>query len=155
MKQLFLSLFVYLMLSGNESCVKSASDCINKTPASEQSAMVAYATSHSITYTVHSSGIFYQIISAGSGATPVSTSKVSVTYTGKLTNDTVFDTQNNPVQLNISDVIQGWQIGLPLIHKGGEIKLIIPSSLAYGCRGFSAVPGDSILVFDIILVDVQ
>ncbi len=156
MKQLILSLFVYLILSGNESCVKSASDCINKTVSSEQSAILAYASSHSIAVTqAGTSGMYYKIVSAGSGATPSSTSKVSVTYSGKLTNDTVFDTATTPIQLNMSDVIQGWKIGLPLIQKGGEIILIIPSALAYGCQGYGAVPGDSILVFDIILVDVQ
>jgi len=51
-------------------------------------------------------------------------------------------------------LIAGWQIGLPLIHKGGEIKLIVPSSLAYGC-GNGPLPANSILYFDIHLVDVQ
>ncbi len=155
MKQIIISLLVYIVLTGNESCVKSASDCVNKTVASEQSDILNYASSHGITGTLHSSGLYYQIITGGGGPVPVSSSKISVTYTGKLINDNVFDTQSSPVQLTLSDAIQGWQIGLPFIHKGGRIILIIPSSLAYGCRGFGAVPGDAILVFDITLVDVQ
>jgi len=52
-------------------------------------------------------------------------------------------------------VISGWQIGIPLIQKGGFIKLIIPSALGYGCRGTGPIPGDAIIYFDIQLLDVQ
>ena len=51
--------------------------------------------------------------------------------------------------------IEGWKIGIPLIKKGGKLKLIIPSALAYGCNDISGIPGNSILFFDIDLIDVQ
>jgi FKBP-type peptidyl-prolyl cis-trans isomerase FkpA len=67
-----------------------------------------------------------------------------------------FETQTAaPVSFALNGVIPGFQYGLPLIQKGGIIKLIIPSSLAYGCRGFGAVPGNSVLFFEIELTDVQ
>ena len=73
-----------------------------------------------------------------------------------LLDGTVFDSHpTTPISSLLSDMIQGFQIGLPLIQKGGTIKLIIPSSLAYGCNGIGAVPGNSILYFDVELTDVQ
>jgi FKBP-type peptidyl-prolyl cis-trans isomerase FkpA len=67
----------------------------------------------------------------------------------------VFDQQTNAIKpAGLGTLIAGWQIGLPLIQKGGEIKLIVPSSLAYGC-GNGPLPANSILYFDIHLVDVQ
>ncbi|MGB3162737.1 MAG: FKBP-type peptidyl-prolyl cis-trans isomerase [Chitinophagaceae bacterium] len=50
--------------------------------------------------------------------------------------------------------IPGFQIGLQLIQKGGVIKMIIPSSLAYGCSGQGTIAGNSILFFEVELVDV-
>jgi FKBP-type peptidyl-prolyl cis-trans isomerase FkpA len=68
----------------------------------------------------------------------------------------VFDQQADATKTGwvLGSLIAGWQIGLPLIQKGGEIKLIIPSSLGYGCDN-GALPPNSILYFDIHLVDVQ
>jgi FKBP-type peptidyl-prolyl cis-trans isomerase FkpA len=51
-------------------------------------------------------------------------------------------------------MIQGFQTGLKLIQKGGRIKLIVPSALAYGCKGYGSVPGNSILYFEVELIDV-
>jgi hypothetical protein len=70
--------------------------------------------------------------------------------------DACFDQQADSSKTGwiLGSLIPGWQIGLPLIHKGGEIKLIVPSSLAYGC-GNGPLPANSILYFDIHLVDVQ
>jgi FKBP-type peptidyl-prolyl cis-trans isomerase FkpA len=147
-------LFTLLFITG--SCIKDTS-CHDKTPQSEQAAILAYATANSINVTAHSSGLYYEIVNAGSGVTPNANSKVFVGYTGKLLNGTVFDSQTNPAATGfiLNGLIQGWQIGLQLIHKGGTIRLLVPSSLGYGCNGFGTVPGNSILYFDIYLADVQ
>jgi FKBP-type peptidyl-prolyl cis-trans isomerase len=53
-------------------------------------------------------------------------------------------------------VIDGWKIGLPLIKKGGRIKLIIPSALAYSCTGAgTSIPPNTPLYFDVTLNDVK
>jgi FKBP-type peptidyl-prolyl cis-trans isomerase len=137
-------------------CSKDNSGCTEKTVASEQGAMQAFAATNSITTTAHSSGIQYQIINPGSGAAPTINSRVKVKYTGKFMDGTVFDSQpTNAIELPLNGVIAGWQIGIPLIQKGGTIKLIIPSSLAYGCAGRSpTIPSYSILYFEVELVDV-
>jgi hypothetical protein len=65
-------------------------------------------------------------------------------------NGTTFDSSNN-VTLPLNALIEGFKIGLPLIGIGGRIKLIIPSSLAYGCQGGGSIPSNSPLYFDITL----
>ena len=120
MKKLIFVLPIILLVA--ISCGKtSTSGCTPATVASEQAAMVAYCTTDSINYTIHSSGILYQIINPGTGNTP-----------------------------SLSDSIK---IGLPLIKKGGHIKLVIPSSLAYGCSGYGTIPPNTPLFFDINLID--
>ena len=124
-------------------------------PEAEEPQIIAYATRDSIHANKHSSGIYYEIIDPGSGLTPTPNSNLSVTYTGKLLNGTKFDEQTNPVDFNLSNVIEGWQLGLPLIKKGGRIKLIIPSAYAYGCNGKGSIPPNSALFFDVNLIDVK
>jgi FKBP-type peptidyl-prolyl cis-trans isomerase FkpA len=51
-------------------------------------------------------------------------------------------------------LIEGWKIGLPLLKKGGHIKLYVPPSLGYGPSPNRNIPGNSVLIFDIRLVDV-
>jgi FKBP-type peptidyl-prolyl cis-trans isomerase len=143
-----------ILLNGAGSCIKDKG-CQDKTVQSEQATIEAYATTNSINAVAHSSGMYYEITNAGSGASPTPYSTVKVTYTGKLLDGTVFDSQIGAgVTFPLGQAIYGWQLGLPLIHKGGSIKLIIPSSLAYGCGGKSPIPGNAILYFDIQLVDV-
>jgi len=143
------------MLIITSGCLKDTS-CQFKTVASEDAEMQSYAVSNGMSVTQHSSGMYYQIINPGSGAVPNYNSILSVKYTGKLMNGTVFDSRTaTPVLLQLGGVITGWQLGLQLIQKGGIIKLIIPSSLAYGCQPNGPIPGNSILYFEIELVDVQ
>lgn len=157
MKKFTLFLSFVIALTGGIGCIKDTG-CQNKSVDSERAAMQSYATTNGITATAHSSGVYYQITNPGSGAVPNSNSRVFVTYTGKLLNGTQFDAGTTPVTGGgwlLSGLISGWQIGLPLIQKGGSIKLIIPSSLAYGCQGAGTIPANSILFFDITLNDVQ
>ncbi len=155
MKKILISLSVVMALFAGNGCIKD-SVCKDKTVQSEQAEIIGYAATQGISATAHSSGLYYQVTNPGSGPTPNSGSRVFIKYTGKLLNGTIFDSQTTaPVAYGLSGMIQGFQIGLPLIQKGGSIKLIVPSSLAYGCNGFGAVPGNSILYFEVELTDVQ
>jgi len=155
MRKMALIAFLFCMLFTGNSCIKNT-DCTPKTVQSEQGTIVNYAATNGISATAHNSGLYYQVINPGTGPRPTSASTVSVRYTGKLLDGTVFDSQTGtPVSFTLNGVIAGWQIGLPLIQKGGTIKLIIPSSLGYGCTGFGTVPANSILYFEIDLVDVM
>jgi FKBP-type peptidyl-prolyl cis-trans isomerase len=79
-----------------------------------------------------------------------------VAYKGQLTNGNVFDQQLKYVFSTLGSLIDGWRQGLPLIKKGGEIKLYIPPSLGYGSDNSNpSIPPNSILIFDVTLIDVQ
>jgi len=151
-----LTLTILLVIGG---CDKANQEgvCSPKTPQSEQAEILAYASANGINATAHSSGVYYQVINQGSGAVPTVGSRVYVKYTGKLLNGTVFDSQTNSSMTGwvLGNLIPGWQIGIPLIQKGGYIKLIIPSSLCYGCNGSGPIPANSVLYFEIELTDVQ
>ena len=139
-KTCFIVLISSLLFIGT-GCLKDNS-CQNKTVQSEQAAITAYAATNGITGTFHSSGVYYQITTPGSGPTPTTSSQVSIRYTGKLLNGTVFDSQTGtPVTFGLGGTIPGFQIALQLVQKGGTIKFIIPSSLAYGCAGTNGIPG--------------
>ena len=124
-------------------------------PKDEEATILAYATANGIVPMKHSSGLYYQIVDAGTGPAPTNTSKVSVTYTGKLLNGTQFDQKVSPVTFFVNEVIEGWKIGIPLINEGGKIKLIIPSALAYSCNSAGVIPPNAVLFFDISLLDVE
>jgi len=109
---------------------------------------------------VTESGLKYIITSKGRGVMPVNGATVKVHYTGKLTNDTVFDSsykRNQPFSfvLGKGRVIKGWDEGIALLHQGDKATLIIPSDLAYGERERPNIPANSTLIFDIELIDVK
>ena len=155
-------LLMGIMFSG---CLKSDKGCPYReqnltAPASEQAQVESYLSTNSITAVKHASGMYYQVITNGTGVAPQLCSTVSVGYTGKLTNDRVFDSQNL-ISFELGRVISGWQKGLPLIQKGGRIKLYIPPSLGYGGNdirdnlGNIVIPANSILIFDVEIFDVN
>ena len=83
---------------------------------------------------------------------------IRINYSATLVNIGQFgfdSATTTPISFNLGGVIMGWQIGLSLLQKGGVIRLIIPSSLAYGCRDNGSIKANSILYFDVELVDVQ
>jgi FKBP-type peptidyl-prolyl cis-trans isomerase FkpA len=130
-------------------------------PTAEQQAVKHYLDSLGITATLHPRGFYYKIDTSGSGATPGECSQITVAYSGSLTSGAVFDQQNSFVT-QLTNLIDGWQLGVPLIKKGGAIELFIPPSLGYGSQaqkdatsGNVVIPASSILIFDIQLLDVQ
>ncbi len=130
--------------------------CKNVPVADEDAALVAYNTAHAITATKHPKGLYYQIIDPGNSSKPVYNSTVYVKYVGKTLDDVVFDEQTSPgiAGFYLPQLIEGWQIGIPLIGKGGRILLTIPSALAYGCQGApDGTLQNAPLYFEIDLVD--
>jgi FKBP-type peptidyl-prolyl cis-trans isomerase FkpA len=161
MKTILITLLACITLTLT-SCVKdNTSGCQQslgnpQATTAEIATVQAYLTSQGITSAVqHSSGMFYTIIDAGTGATPGQCNNVSVRYTGKLTNGSIFDQALTPVTFPLSNLITGWRIGIPLIKVGGTVRLFIPPSLGYGNRAVGSIPANSVLVFDIDLVAVQ
>jgi FKBP-type peptidyl-prolyl cis-trans isomerase FkpA len=114
-----------------------------------------YITSNNIDATKSSSGLYYFISKEGSSKKPNSTSQVRVSYNGYLLNGTEFDKSDSTgVVFKLNQVIEGWTEGIPYFGEGGEGTLIIPSYLGYGSQTKSNIPKNSILIFDIVLLDV-
>lgn len=137
-------------------CLKNET-CSPKSVSSEAPAIQAYAQTNGIAAVPHTSGLYYEILDPGSGDAPDDNSTIYIRYTGKLLDGTVFDQKTNAAETGwiLGGLIEGWRIGLPLIQEGGHIRLIVPSAMAYGCMPYGGLPGNSILFFDIELVDVQ
>lgn len=101
-------------------------------------------------------GLFYIISDPGSGAQPGDSSYVTVTYKGYLVDGTVFDqTSGTTSSFFLTSVVAGWREGMKLIKKGGKIKLLIPSALGYGGNSVGVIPANSVLIFDVNLLNVQ
>ena len=104
-------------------------------------------------------GLIVQDEVIGTGAEAVVGSLVSVQYTGKLENGTVFDTSAGkaPIQFPLGQgyVIPGWELGITGMKVGGKRLLIIPPSLAYGDNANGPIPANSTLIFEVELVGVK
>jgi FKBP-type peptidyl-prolyl cis-trans isomerase len=113
------------------------------------------------TTTQTNSGLRYIDLDAGTGAAPSTGQRVSVTYTGILTDGTKFDSAPNPNQpfefeIGKGRVIAGWEEGISSMKVGGRRQLIIPPTLAYGATGIPGViPGNATLIFDVTVVDIK
>ncbi|MEP2670155.1 MAG: FKBP-type peptidyl-prolyl cis-trans isomerase [Cyclobacteriaceae bacterium] len=105
------------------------------------------------------SGLQYKVLTAGSGKMPNAASNVTVHYTGKLIDGTVFDSsveRGEPATFGVSQVISGWTEALQLMHEGDKWELYIPYELGYGERGAGAqIPPFSTLVFEVELISVN
>ena len=103
------------------------------------------------------SGLQYKVITEGTGATPGDSDIVKVDYTGTLLDGTKFDSsvdRGQPLEFPINAVIPGWTEMLKLMKVGEKVIAWIPSDLAYGPRGNRAIPGNSVLKFEMELLEV-
>lgn len=109
--------------------------------------------------TVTASGLQYEVIKAGEGATPKAEDQVTVHYKGTLLDGSEFDSsykRNQPATFHLNQVIPGWTEGLQLMKPGATYKLYIPSELGYGDRGMPPMIGPgSMLIFEVELVAVK
>ena len=167
MKKFFVIAMTALMMAGMASCGNTSSNenteevadygqqiKDNKTLGREF--MEQNAKNDSVVQT--QSGLQYMVLKEGTGAKPGAEDTVTVHYTGKLLDGTVFDSsveRGEPTSFPLNAVIPGWTEGLQLMSEGAKYRLFIPSELAYGSKG----AGDKILpnatlIFDVELIKV-
>ena len=159
------------------SCAKKSGTCFYSeskiiAPVAEIDSLRAILKDSGITAIQNTAGFFYTINQPGSGTSVMNLcSNVTVTYKGTFFNGKAFDatridstvTPPQPVAVTIplGQLIVGWQKGIPLIKKDGDITLYLPPSLAYGSvpvtdrYGNIIVPANSYLKFKIHLYDIQ
>lgn len=105
--------------------------------------------------TKDASGMYYIIYNEGTGGHPTTSSTVEVKYKGYLTDGKVFDQTpgSSTVSFPLTNLIEGWKIGIPMLQKGGNGLFLLPSALGYGSANQSEIPSNSVLIFEITLVD--
>jgi FKBP-type peptidyl-prolyl cis-trans isomerase len=140
--------------STDKGCSYTASGVV--VPASEMTGLQAYIVANHPAATLHAGGFYYEISNAGTGlVTAEICSNVRVTYAGYLTTGAKFDENTTGITFVLGELIAGWQRGIPLIKKGGSITLYLPPSLGYGTVATGPIPANSILIFNIQLLNVE
>ncbi|MCU0446517.1 MAG: FKBP-type peptidyl-prolyl cis-trans isomerase [Microscillaceae bacterium] len=160
-----------LLVSDPEKERKKAEEQAKKQKETDKKLIADYAQKKKIKPTITASGLNYVITQEGSGETPKPNDVVKVNYVGKLLDGKVFDTsyekeakaanvynksrEYKPLEfpLGTGSVIRGWDEGIALLKKGGKATLIIPSEIAYGQQNLGTIPANSVLVFEVELVD--
>lgn len=102
------------------------------------------------------SGLQYKVLKAGQGKSPTINQTVTVHYIGKLMDGSIFDSsyqRGKPIELGLSNVIEGWVEGLQLMNKGAKYQLFIPSEMAYGTNDSNGIEPNSLLIFTVELID--
>lgn len=127
-----------------------------KLPAYEDYVIQEYLQKNGMTgFSKTTTGIYYKISTPGTGSPITADSTVTAKYTGKLLNGTVFDKSEAGASFLLNGTIQGWRQAVPLIKEGGNMRIVVPSSLAYGMAGNANIPAFSPLDFDITVTEVK
>ncbi|MBK8701756.1 MAG: FKBP-type peptidyl-prolyl cis-trans isomerase [Saprospiraceae bacterium] len=141
MKRIFYFLMLFTALAFT-SCNKDYSGDIED-----------YLAENNLTAIKTEDGLYYIIDVPGNDKKPKVNSEVRVKYKGTLLDGTVFD-ENADFRTNLSKVIAGWRYGMVHFGEGGKGKLLIPPHLGYGDQETGDIPGNSVLIFDIELIEV-
>lgn len=108
---------------------------------------------------VTDSGLQYEVLKEGTGASPTATETVEVHYHGTLLDGTVFDSsveRGQTIEFPLNRVIPGWTEGVQLMKEGAKYRFYIPYDLAYGPRGSAPkIPPYAALIFDVELFKVK
>jgi peptidylprolyl isomerase/FKBP-type peptidyl-prolyl cis-trans isomerase FklB len=104
-------------------------------------------------------GLQYKIVRSGppEGAKPNPTDEVKVNYEGKLVDGTVFDSsyeRGHPESFPLQGLVPAWREALIMMRPGDEWILYVPPELGYGAQDKGPIPGNSVMIFRIELIDV-
>lgn len=103
------------------------------------------------------SGLQYIILEEGKGKTPTINDTVKAHYKGTLINGSQFDSsydRGQPSEFPVGGVIKGWTEALTMLKTGSKVKLFIPSELGYGASARPGIPANSVLIFEVELIDI-
>jgi FKBP-type peptidyl-prolyl cis-trans isomerase FkpA len=158
-KKIAVYLLLPIIIYSFYGCNKTET-CTPVSAGAEATTILTFANNNGLTVMGHPSGIYYEVVDPGTGDTPDADSKISITYStvlidGSLSGDMVEEVTTPTELVDINQFIEGWKIGIPLIQEGGRIKLLVPSSLAFGCAPHNGLPGNAILYYDVRLITVE
>jgi FKBP-type peptidyl-prolyl cis-trans isomerase FkpA len=147
MKNLLFFLFIGLLISSCKKAEKQAEE--------DEEIISKYIADHNLNAIATGSGLYVVITDPGTGSSCNSTSDVTVDYKGYFTDGTIFDESNSTgITFNLANVIAGWTEGIPYFKEGGNGILLVPSALGYGDESNGGIPANSVLIFDVALLDV-
>lgn len=177
MKFLKIFLLVLVVASITTSCKKDPASKYDaeKQLAADDAAIQAFIAANNIQAVKHQSGIYYVLSSSGSGNfaySDLNTTSVTVKYTGKLLNGTTFDSNTTGITFGppqfpngLNNLIEAWKVALAPksiggiveggLQNGGKIRIITPSLYGYGPSTTRSIPANSVLDFEIELVEVK
>lgn len=163
MKRLNLTVFLLVLIVALTGCKQDEIFNAAEQAELDEAAIVVYLKNIGVYEKAirdDESGIYYVIEEQGTGIKPTFGATVFTHYSGYFLTGELFDTSlatPGPLDfvLGRGDVIPGWDRGFSLIEKGTQALFIIPSGLAYGNNGSSGIPPNSILQFDVNLIDVR
>lgn len=145
---LFILAFGFVFASG---CKKDEKEQAEK----DEEIIQKYIADHNLNATATGSGLYVVVTNQGSGSSCNQNSDVRVAYKGYLPNGTGFDESSvSGVEFNLQQVIKGWTEGIPYFKEGGNGILLIPSALGYGSKSQGSIPANSVLIFEVNLIDV-
>lgn len=107
---------------------------------------------------VTESGLQYQVLQSGSGVSPALNDNVVTHYVGSFIDGRVFDSsveRGRPAEFPVTGVIKGWTEALQMMKEGDKWKLFVPPELGYGEKRTGAIPGNTVLVFEVELIEVK
>tara|TARA_B100000482_G_scaffold16944_1_gene11442 strand:- start:163 stop:759 length:597 start_codon:yes stop_codon:yes gene_type:complete len=102
-------------------------------------------------------GLQYRVLTEGNGENPKKTDRVKVHYVGKLMDGSEFDSsieRGEPTEFALNQVIKGWTEGLQLMKVGSKYEFFIHPNIAYGQRARPKIPANSVLIFEVELLDI-
>ena len=114
-----------------------------------------YIKSNKLELEKSASGLYYKIIEEGEGDFIQFTDKVSVKYKGNLLGGKKFDEQTEPIEMAVTEQINAWKEIMLQLKKGSKAYMIVPPHLGYGEYTVDKIPSNSILVFELEIVDVM
>jgi FKBP-type peptidyl-prolyl cis-trans isomerase FkpA len=113
-----------------------------------------YLEQNNLTAESLESGLHYIIEEQGTGNYPTEDSTIIISYAGLFLNEDTFDAGDS-IEMVLGNTILGWRKGIPMFKEGGKGQLFIPSSMGYGIYGEGSIPGNTVLHFDIDLIEVS
>jgi FKBP-type peptidyl-prolyl cis-trans isomerase FkpA/FKBP-type peptidyl-prolyl cis-trans isomerase FklB len=143
------------MMKLQESAIKKQTEVADKNLADAKAYLEKNKTAAGVKTTA--SGLQYIVEKEGTGKTPGKDDVVKCHYTGTLTNGEKFDSsvdRGEPAEFPVSGVIPGWTEALQMMKVGSKYKLFVPPELAYGPSGRPGIPPNSVLVFEVELLDI-
>ena len=171
LRNLFIVLIITIIAAG---CLKNDSDpscpytpLSSVVPANELADLETFLDTNGIVSTKHPAGFYYYVSNAGTGTDTMGLcSTVDINYDVRLVTDSVVESQlGTPRKFFLGGLIEGFQKGIPLVKKGGQIKLYLPPKLGYGSTvikkpspvvggdSIVVIPANSILIYNVKLVD--